>query len=169
MLIETRTAVASDAIAICKVVRRSISECCVLDHRNDPATLSAWLGNKTPESALAWVQSPDSIGVAAAQGNRLVGFALAKGDELALCYVLPEVLHTGVGKALLQAIESRVISQGFRILRVVSTRTAQSFYSRNGFTMSGPPQVWAGIEGLPMAKAMKATPLSTERPAIATL
>ena len=75
----------------------------------------------------------------------------------------------GVGKALLQAIESRVISHGFRTLRVVSTRTAQSFYSRNGFNMSGPPQVWAGIEGLPMVKALKGTPLSTARPAIATL
>jgi GNAT superfamily N-acetyltransferase len=169
MLIETRTAVASDAIAICKVVRRSISECCVLDHKNAPATLSAWLENKTPASALAWVQSPDSVAIVAAQGDRVVGFALATGDELALCYVLPEVLHKGVGKALLQVIESSVISQGFRILRVVSTRTAQSFYSRNGFTMSGPPQVWAGIEGLPMEKAMKATPLSTERPTTATL
>jgi GNAT superfamily N-acetyltransferase len=159
MLIETRTAVASDAIAICKVVRRSISECCVLDHRNDSATLSAWLENKTPENALAWVQSPNSIATVATQGDRVVGFALATGNELALCYVLPEVLHTGFGKALLQAIEPRVISQGIRTLRVVSTRTAQSFYSRNGFNMSGPPQVWTGLEGLPMEKALKGSAL----------
>jgi GNAT superfamily N-acetyltransferase len=154
MLIEIRTATATDAASICEVIRKSISECCVADHRNDPVALSAWLENKTPENASSWVQSANTIAVIAASGNRLVGFALSAGNELALCYVVPEALYQGVGKALLQAIESRALAQGIRTLRLESTRTAQGFYARNGFVAAGPPQVWAGMEGLPMEKVL---------------
>lgn len=156
MLIETRNASASDATAICDVVCRSISECCAADHQNNPVALEAWLENKTPENVSAWVQSANAIAVAATDGNCLVGFALSIGDELALCYVLPEALHRGVGKALLQTVESRALSQGIRTLRLESTRTARGFYERNGFIVSGPPQVWAGMEGFPMAKILVA-------------
>lgn len=156
MLIEIRTATASDATAICEVVRRSISECCVADHKNDPVALSAWLENKTPENASAWVQSANAIAVVAAHSNCLVGLALSIGDELSLCYVVPEVLHQGVGKALLRAVEAHTLSQGIRSLRLQSTRTAQGFYARNGFVVSGPPQVWVGMEGFPMAKVLMA-------------
>lgn len=154
MHIEIRTATASDTDSICEVIRRSISECCVADHMNDPVVLSAWLENKTPEHAAAWVQSANATAVVAVHGNRLVGFALSTGDALALCYVVPEALHQGIGKALLQAIESGTLSQGIRTLRLESTRTAQGFYVRNGFVVSGLPQVWAGVEGLPMVKAL---------------
>jgi GNAT superfamily N-acetyltransferase len=162
MSVETRKAATSDATAICEVVRRSIAECCAVDHRNNPVMLSAWLKNKTPENVVAWVQSADSTAVVATQGDHLVGFALAVGDELALCYVVPEVLHQGVGKALLLAIESRVMLQGVIALRLESTRTAQSFYLRHGFVASGPLQVWSGMEGLPMVKVLSANP-SAER------
>ncbi|MFY7864180.1 GNAT family N-acetyltransferase [Roseateles sp.] len=158
MRIEARDATVSDAIAICEIVRRSICECCVADHRRDPAALSAWLENKTPENASAWVQSLNSVAVVALRVDVVIGFALAKGDELALCYVVPEALHQGVGKALLRAIEFRLTSRGIRTLRLESTRTAEGFYSRNGFIASGPPQVWAGMEGFPMSKALMANP-----------
>jgi GNAT superfamily N-acetyltransferase len=161
MSIKTRKASDSDANAICEVVRRSIAECCAADHRNDPLTLSAWLQNKTPENAAAWFQADRSIAEVAFKGDHLVGFALAAGNELALCYVLPEVLYQGVGKALLAAIESRAMLQGIRTLRLESTRTAQSFYTRNGYVASGPPQVWAGMEGLPMVKVLSANSLTS--------
>ncbi len=158
MLIEIRTAAISDAVAICDVVRRSISECCVADHQNDHVALSAWLYNKTPENASTWVQSADAIAVVAVRNNSIFGFALSSGDELALCYVAPEALYQGVGKALLHTIETHSLSQGVRVLRLESTRTAQEFYARNGFTISGPTQVWAGMEGLPMVKHLMANP-----------
>jgi len=46
---EIRDAVAEDAPAACQVVRRSISELCIADHRSDPTILMRWLSNKTPE------------------------------------------------------------------------------------------------------------------------
>ena len=52
---EIRDAVAEDAHAACRVLRRSIAELCHADHRNDPAILSRWLGNKTPEFFMSWI------------------------------------------------------------------------------------------------------------------
>lgn len=43
-----RDAVAEDAIEACEALRRSITELCVADHRNDPDLLANWLRNKTP-------------------------------------------------------------------------------------------------------------------------
>jgi hypothetical protein len=47
---EIRDAVAEDAPAACQVIRRSIVELCVADHRNDPEVLARWLSNKTPDA-----------------------------------------------------------------------------------------------------------------------
>jgi GNAT superfamily N-acetyltransferase len=154
MPIEIRIAKTSDAAAICDLVRRSITTCCVADHQNNPDIVSTWLENKTPENISKWVQADDAIAVLAVRDEELVGFALASDDELALCYAKPEALHQGIGKALLRAIESSVLSRGFPVLRLESTRTAQDFYARNGFSLAGPVQVWASMEGQPMAKKL---------------
>jgi hypothetical protein len=47
---EIRAAVPEDALAACEVMRRSISELCEADHRNDPVILGRWLANKAPET-----------------------------------------------------------------------------------------------------------------------
>ena len=157
---DIRIAAPSDAMAICEVVRRSIAECCHADHRGDPKRIAGWLENKTPENTLAWLQVAHAVAVVAVRGGSVVGFALAHGDELALLYVVPEALYQGVGKALLRTVELRSIARGIATLRLESTRTARDFYARHGFTVSGPVQVWAGMEGLPMVKLLvnQATP-----------
>jgi hypothetical protein len=42
-MMEIRDAVVEDALAGCDVLRRSIVELCIVDHRNDPAILGRWL------------------------------------------------------------------------------------------------------------------------------
>lgn len=147
---DTRIAEPSDATAICEVVRRSITECCHADHRGDPGLIAAWLKNKTPENVSDWIQAANALAVVAVRGGHVVGFALANGNELALLYVVPEALHQGVGKALLRTIETRLVGR----VHLASTHTARDFYARNGFRASGPAQVWAGLEGLPMVKLL---------------
>ena len=69
---EIRDAVAEDAEAACQVLRRSIAELCLADHRNDPAILERWLGNKTPEIFVSWIeQSDNSLLVAVEAGSPL--------------------------------------------------------------------------------------------------
>ena len=50
-VIEVRDAVREDAPAACEVIRRSISELCEADHRNDPEILRRWLANKPLRSS----------------------------------------------------------------------------------------------------------------------
>ncbi len=69
-----------------------------------------------------------------------------------LRYVLPEVRFTGVGKAMLRAIEANASAAGVQSLRLESTCTARVFYLRSGFVPSGPPCVAFGMEAHPMSK-----------------
>src|SRR5258707_11040363 len=70
MPLEIRTAGPEDALAACQVMRRSIAELCVADHRNDEAILKPWLCNKTPEVFLSWIGQPDNcLLVAVEDGN----------------------------------------------------------------------------------------------------
>lgn len=149
-----RPAAMGDAAEACAVIRRSITECCVADHRHDSQLLDAWLRNKTVASAEAWIQDASSHCVVAELDTGLVGFAMARGDRLLLCYVLPEVRFQGVGKALLSALEAGAAVRGVSVLQLDSTRSAEDFYRRNGFEAIVPRAPSAGLEGLRMAKTI---------------
>jgi GNAT superfamily N-acetyltransferase len=150
-----RVATENDADAACQVLRRSITECCVEDHHNDPSLVADWLSNKTPDNVRNWLRADRSYGVIAETGGSLVGFAmLLPSGEVSLCYLVPEARFTGVGKALLAAIEAEARRRGIRELYLDSTRTGRDFYLRNGFLFSDPPQIAFGIEGYPMRKRL---------------
>ncbi len=152
MSIEIRTATVLDASEICAVLRRSISECCEADHKGDSNVAATWLKNKTAENVSLWVQEPGAIPLVAIVDGRVAGFALCSNGELALCYVIPEVLYRGVGKSLLRAIESQAVAHGVTAIRLDSTQTARNFYLRNGYGATGPAVIWAGMECQPMQK-----------------
>ena len=156
MQLEIRPARVEDAAAVSELVRRSITVCCTADHGGDAALIARWTANKTPENVRHWLAAAGSIALVAHHSGQVVGFALVAGDELALCYVSPEVLHHGVGKALLREATLQVYARGVQVLRLDSTQTALAFYLRNGFSVQGPPRHWAGLEAQPMSKALGA-------------
>jgi GNAT superfamily N-acetyltransferase len=141
-LIAVRLIVSDDAADACTVIRQSITHCCALDHHNDVAILDAWRSNKTPENLAAWVNAPGAAAWGAYRGEVMVGFALLTSSTLALCYVVPEALHQGVGRALLLKAEAHARGEGVITLSLDSTRTAEAFYRRNGYEPSGPVQAW---------------------------
>ncbi len=53
-----RQARPEDAANAVDVLRASITQLCVDDHMNDPATLDLWLANKTVESFRCWIETP---------------------------------------------------------------------------------------------------------------
>jgi hypothetical protein len=61
--IRIRDAIPEDASAACQVMRRSITELCVPDHRNDPMILERWLSNKTAEIFRSWIRPDNSLQV----------------------------------------------------------------------------------------------------------
>lgn len=153
-----RPAMPEDADAVCAVVRRSIAECCAEDHRNDPVLIEIWLKNKTVPNTLAWLQNPRAFSVVATVDDAIVGFAMSQADELLLCYLLPEARFQGMGKSMLQALETQARHTGVWTLRLESTRTALPFYKRNGFRQTGPAVSAFGLDAHPMAKTMENPP-----------
>lgn len=155
MKIQVRPATEDDAADACNVIRRSIVECCEDDHRGDVTVLDGWLRNKTPEFVRRVILAPSAFSVVASVDEETVGFGSALTGEVTLCYVAPSVRFTGVGKALLAAIEDHAARAGVEALRLESTRTARAFYLRNGFVAEGPPVQAFGIEALPMRKQLR--------------
>ncbi len=147
MGIEIRIAGPEDALAACEVLRRSITECCVQDHQQRADILDAWLGNKTPQNVALWIASPANFTLIAERDGAVVGVALlTQAGKLSLCYVVPEALHAGIGKALLQGIEVKARDWGIAVLRLHSTASASRFYARNGYILAGKEKSCYGLE-----------------------
>ena len=147
MGIQIRIAATDDAPAACEVLRRSIIECCVEDHRHDRAILDAWLGNKTAQNVASWFASPSNFAVVAERDGQIVGVTLLnQAGKLSLCYVLPEALHCGAGKAMLECAEAQARQWGVSVLRLHSTASARSFYARHGFIHAGKEKSCYGVE-----------------------
>ena len=126
---QIRDATPEDAAAACDVLRRSISELCVADHRNDPAILGAWLGNKTPEIVAGWTRQKGNSLLVATEGNTILAVGSVTGaGEIMLNYVALEARFRGVSRALLKALEARAAERGNARCRLTSTETAHRFY-----------------------------------------
>ena len=155
---QVRVAVAADAQAACNVLRRSIAECCEVDHKNDRAILDAWLGNKTPQMVESWFVSPTNFSVVAELDGAVAGVALLTGaGKLALCYVLPEARGQGLGKAMLARVEERVLCWGVKALQLHSTATGQGFFASRGYTDAGKVRSPYGVETVFFWKQLEAS------------
>jgi L-amino acid N-acyltransferase YncA len=161
-----REATPKDAEAACSVLVRSITEICAPYYENDKEILAQWLENKTLANVQRWIESDRTYCVVAMNGKGLVvGFASISGCEIMLNYVLPEALHRGIGKGMLQALETHAIASGKDHIEVVSTISAKAFYERNGYVSNGAPKHVGRIIGdyplvkkMPLNKALNRTP-----------
>jgi GNAT superfamily N-acetyltransferase len=153
---EIRDAVPEDATAGCVVMRRSIAELCVADHKDDPAILARWLGNKTVENFAAWIKQPDnSLMVAVEDGKILAVGSVTDSGSIGLNYVSPDARFRGVSRALLRALEARAIARKNRQCTLTSTETACRFYLSNGYVASGAASGAFGTgSGYPMFKML---------------
>ena len=119
-------------MSACAVLRRSITELCEADHRNDGRFLARWLANKTPENVRGWIAGSHVF--VAEDDTGIVGIAALDGSgQLTLNYVAPEVRFRGVSKALLHAAERRALELGFASCALKSTKTARQFYLAAGY------------------------------------
>jgi GNAT superfamily N-acetyltransferase len=132
MELVVRRASSKDSADLARLTIRSIREICAKDYAD--ADLSSWLENKTPANFSAWAKSKDhSLYVAECQGIPS-GVGLFSHDGwIRLCYVLPEALKKGAGRALMAAMEAEACKRGLKRLELESTRTALKFYLRLGY------------------------------------
>jgi GNAT superfamily N-acetyltransferase len=154
MQLEIRDAKAEDAADALLVLKRSIAELCVADHRNDPKILESWLGNKTTENFVGWVKQPDnSVLVALENGQILAVGSVTNAGMIGLNYVSPDARFQGVSRALLGALEARASERGNTRCFLTSTETARRFYLSSGYTETGQPSGAFGTSsGYPMSK-----------------
>lgn len=147
MSLEIRIATSADAQGACTVLRRSIAECCAIDHGDDPVILDAWLGNKTEQMVACWFASPTNFSLVAVQAGTVVGVALlTRAGKLALCYLLPEVLRQGIGRALLERIEQQAKQWDIKALQLHSTVSGETFFASQGYTHEGNVRSPYGVE-----------------------
>lgn len=142
-----RNACHLDAAAVCDLLRNAILQSCSQDHNNDPAILSAWLGNKNTETVGAWLDSPSNYAVVAEADREVLGIGLltSKG-KIALFYVSPKTQRAGIGKRLLSELEERASAWRLPILQIASTATAQRFFLKQGYRIQGETSSCFGIK-----------------------
>ena len=99
--------------------------------------MASWLRNKTPENFRSWFES-DSCALVAEVNGELVGTAMLKADGMiVLFYVVPEARFSGIGKAMLHALEVEAAKRRLKRIELDSTKTAYDFHLRNGFRDTG--------------------------------
>lgn len=150
-----RRATPADATQACQVLVRSIREICAKDYGYDEAILTPWCANKTVENVTAWITSPAHyFPVAEVSPLGIVGVGLLSvtTGQIALCYLVPEVLHQGVGKRLLAAMEAQAHAAGHAHVTLTSSITARDFYLRNGYQPNAAPTSTSPITSFPMIK-----------------
>ena len=137
-----RSALPSDAASAVTVLRASITQLCVIDHQNDPATLERWLQNKTIPHFHQWLADPENSVHVAEIETELCGVGLLrKSGDLQLCYVQPGRQRSGIGSSLLRVLEATAKEWGLNTVRLISTATARTFYERHGYLSTGEESV----------------------------
>jgi putative acetyltransferase len=157
MGIEIRQARPSDAPAACALLRRSIAEVCAPDHLGNQEILDAWLGNKTAANVATWFSAPTNYAVLAEREGAMVGMALlTQAGKISLCYVSPDALRAGVGRALLDALECQARAWHISKLHLQSPASSSAFYERHGYTNAGQEKACYGLECNLLWKSLKA-------------
>jgi GNAT superfamily N-acetyltransferase len=145
----------ADAGIISRIVERSIRVGCARDHRNDAKIVAAWTHNKTAEHIHTWLTDPRLYLNIALLQDKPVGVAMAAlGGQVAFCYVQPEWFRRGAGQALIHNLETWLLDQGLHQARLNSTRTSEAFYRHLGYRPSAETFSVAGLQAIPMHKAL---------------
>lgn len=144
---DIRKAVPGDAAQACALLRRSIEVGCRADHQDRPGVLEAWLGNKTTSNVATWFSIPSNFALVAERDGELLGLCLlTQAGKLALCYVAPEALRSGVGRALLGAAEEQARAWSIKKLHLHSPASASAFFEHQGYVNAGKDKACFGLE-----------------------
>ncbi len=148
-----RDAVEEDVREAVVVLRRTISESCVLDHGGNAETLSSWLANKTEGQMSDWLRNRSLYLKVALIECTVVGVGMCTAaGEISLCYVLPNLHRSGIGRAIVNELENTLSGLGVTRSVLVSTLTGLKFYSHIGYEISGKIMNSNGVNGIPMRR-----------------
>lgn len=154
-MITVRRATEADIPAMSEVLIRSITELCILDHKNDPAAIAAWTANKTPDGVRRMLENPDVQMLVAEHDGALAAVGCVQGgNEIGLNYVHPLHRFRGISRALLAAMEQTMREAGVGEAWLKATQTAHEFYRANGWLDAGDLYTGRWIDAWPMMKRL---------------
>jgi putative acetyltransferase len=134
--VEVRAAKPADAEAIIHVHYAAVHETASAFY--PPDIIEAW-SRKPDEARYQWMRElitkGEEIVIVAETGSGILGFGIMmpKLRELRALYVHPTAGRQGIGKKILQALESRAVAEGFSCLLLNSSLNAETFYEDNGY------------------------------------
>lgn len=149
-----RKAKAADAPAISDVLVRSIKALCAADHLDDPELIAGWIANKSPYEIGLRLSAGTNMLVTEVTGKVAAVGEFQSNGHIDLLYVAPEMRGKGHSSALLRAMERKLIELGVERARLVSSKTAQSFYAKHGWEVQGDRVTCYTTDGQPMCKAL---------------
>lgn len=135
-----REATSADAASIADVHEASI--CALGSDGYDDEQVRAWLSNAHPER---YPLEEDGFRVVVAdhEADGVVGFGLLDCEpagrddpltgEIGAVYVHPNHARRGIGRAMLEALESAARDAGLETLVLTASRNAVAFYERQGY------------------------------------
>ncbi|MBX7144342.1 MAG: GNAT family N-acetyltransferase [Oligoflexia bacterium] len=94
--------------------------------------------------------------VAVNAADQPLALGILGGHEIRACYVTPDVVGKGFGKAILLALEAEARRRGIAKLELGSTRHALEFYRRNGYKQTSAEELLLRgvIPYIPMEKML---------------
>jgi ribosomal protein S18 acetylase RimI-like enzyme len=134
--VQVRAAKPADAEAIIQVHYAAVHETASAFY--PPEILEAWSG-KPDEARYQWMRQMitkgDEIVIVAESGSGILGFGLMipKSRDLRALYVHPAAGRQGIGRKILQALETRAVAEGISGLQLVASLNAQAFYQGHGY------------------------------------
>ncbi|MEX2525988.1 MAG: GNAT family N-acetyltransferase [Gammaproteobacteria bacterium] len=130
-----RESVPADAEGVSHVLRRSITELCRADHKDNAGDLQNWLAGKTPAFVEDWISDTNNFcATVLADNGDIAGFGMVcRPGVLKLLYISPDHVGAGLGEGLLEVLEHRAREWGLAQLSLQSTVAAVSFYEAHGY------------------------------------
>jgi N-acetylglutamate synthase-like GNAT family acetyltransferase len=148
-----RAAHLDDAAGIADLLRRSITELCVIDHENNPAWLQPWLANKTPENVASWIANPANHMFVALRDGRIAAVgSITEAGYIGLNYVAPDARFAGLSRMMLTHLEDQARRFGLSRVFLTSTGTARRFYLAAGYRLRPGEDATGDPSSLPMEK-----------------
>ena len=129
--ITIRSATAVDAGAVARLIERAVRVSNAPDY--EPAVIERIVANFTLERVAQKMTQRDVF--VAHLGEALVGSVSLGGGKLHSLFVEPSRQGQGIGRRLVDHIESHAVACGIAELRVSSSITARAFYEKRGYRL----------------------------------
>lgn len=126
-----RQARPDEIAALWQLRTRAVAHACAAYYR--PEVLAAWLASPAPASLYRFVEK--GCGILAANDDQLLGYAVLDADsgEVEAVFVAPEQHGRGIGRLLLDTLETQARAAGHGRLFLSASLNAVPFYARAGF------------------------------------